>query len=283
MTQSTPSAMAGKITTQNYGGTTIHTYTSPEDSLLANTQIVETSAGLVIFDANLFTKYAAEIADYAQSLGSPVERIVLSHIHPDHWSGLGVLHERFPDAPIYAFPEVTEYIAANGQAILDSRNEFFHGAAATTPTLPTHELSEDATEIGGVTFIFEKVLEGEAEWGTVVKMPAQHVLMAFDTVASPKTHMFTVDGSFESWIGHLMDFQELPEQGYTTILVGHGQTTDFDVLDDNIAYLRSASAAHQASKTPEEFATRVKAEYPSYYTGSWVDFISLMLYGVINP
>lgn len=283
MTQSTPSAMAGKITTQNYSGTTIHTYASPEESVLVNTQIVETSAGLVVFDAGLFTKYAAEAADYVQGLGKPVERIVLSHIHPDHWSGLGVLHERFPDAPVYALSEVTAYIEANGQAMLDARNQAFGGALAKSPTLPTHVLVEGTTEIGGVSFIFEKVSEGEAHWGTVVKMPQQHVLLAFDMVAPPHTHLFTTDGHFESWIGHLEAFKRLPEQGYTVILVGHGQATDFDVLDDNIAYLRSAIAVHQASATPEEYATRLKDEFPSYYTGAWVDFSSLMLYGVINP
>lgn len=283
MTQSTQSSMAGKITTQNCSGVTIHTYTAPAESFLVTTQIVETSAGLVIFDASLFTKYAAEVADYAEALGRPVERIVLSHIHPDHWSGLGVLHERFTDAPIYAFPEVTEYIEANGQAMLDIRNQAFGGVLAKTPTMPTHVLAEGSAEIGGVTFVFEKVREGEAHWGTVVKMPQQHVLMAFDLVAAPNTHLFTAEGHFDAWISHLEDFKPLREQGYTTILVGHGQATDFDVLDGNISYLRSAIAAHQASKTPEEYARRVKDAYPSYYDGAWVDFSSLMLYGVINP
>lgn len=167
--------------------------------------------------------------------------------------------------------------------MLDVRNQAFGGVLAKSPTLPTHALVEGATEIGGVSFIFEKVREGEAHWGTVVKMPRQHVLFAFDMVAPENTHLFTADGHFEPWIGHLENFKPLRGQGYTTILVGHGQATDFDVLDSNIAYLRSAIAAHPASKTPEEFATRLKGEYPSYYDGAWVDFSSLMLYGVINP
>ncbi|MGP3685746.1 MBL fold metallo-hydrolase [Streptomyces sp. IBSNAI002] len=283
MTQSMQSSMAGKMTTQVYDGITIHTYTAPEDSVLVTTQIVETPAGLVIFDSGLFIEYSAEFADYAGSLGRPVERIVLSHIHPDHWSGLGVLHEHFPDAPIYAFREVTSYIETNGQTMLDTRNQVFGGRLAKTPTLPTHDLAEGATEIGGVTFVFEKVREGEAHWGTVVKMPEQHVLMAFDMVAAPNTHMFTAEGGFDAWIAHLEDFKPLREQGYTTILVGHGPATDFDVLDDLISYLRSAIAAHRSSKTPEEYADRVKDAYPSYYGGAWVDFSSLMLYGVINP
>ncbi len=40
----------------------------------------------------------------------------LSHMHPDHLSGLTVLHERFPNAPMYAFAEVTEYVNARETA-----------------------------------------------------------------------------------------------------------------------------------------------------------------------
>ncbi len=275
-------AMAGKVTTQNYGDVTLHTYVPPDDGFLVNTQIVETSAGLVIFDGNFFTQYSTEVADYVQGLGKPIERIVLSHMHPDHFSGLTVLHERFPNAPIYAFPEVTAYVKAYGQEILDARNQAFGGTVAKTPTVPAHVLVAGTAEIGGVSFVFEKVRNGEADWQTVVKLPKQHVLMAFDLVFPKNTHLFTVVNHFESWIGTLEGFKPLRDQGYTTIFVGHGQTTDFDALDGNIAYLRSAIAARKAAKTPEEYARRLKDEYPSYYGGPWVDFSSLMLYGVIK-
>ncbi|MGH8031767.1 MAG: MBL fold metallo-hydrolase [Luteimonas sp.] len=276
-------AIAGRVTTKQYGNVTLHTYVAPDDGLLANTQIVETPAGLVIFDSNFFLRYANEVADYVQQLGKPVERIVLSHAHPDHFAGLGVLHERFPQAPIYAFPEVTAFIRANGQAVLDSRNLIFNGGLATTPTLPTHVLNEGLTWIGGVPFVFEKVRDGETDWQTTVKLPMQRVLMAFDLVFPRDTHLFTVADHFVPWIARLELFKKLPAHGYDTILVGHGQTSGFDVLDGNIAYLRSAIAARLTSNTPEEYASRLKNEYPSYYGGAWVDFSSLALYGVINP
>jgi glyoxylase-like metal-dependent hydrolase (beta-lactamase superfamily II) len=39
--------------------------------------------------------YADEAADYANRLDKPVDRIIVSHGHPDHWSGLEVLTARF--------------------------------------------------------------------------------------------------------------------------------------------------------------------------------------------
>jgi glyoxylase-like metal-dependent hydrolase (beta-lactamase superfamily II) len=101
---------------------TIHSYNAPEEGLFVASQIVETADGLVIFDAVFHTSHAEALADYIAGLGKPVNRIVLSHIHPDHWSGLGVLHPRLPQAPLYALPEITAYIRKNSQLILDARH-----------------------------------------------------------------------------------------------------------------------------------------------------------------
>jgi glyoxylase-like metal-dependent hydrolase (beta-lactamase superfamily II) len=48
-------------------------------------------AAVVIFDGQLLLLYADDVASYMQTLGKPVDRIILSHAHTDHWSGLQVL------------------------------------------------------------------------------------------------------------------------------------------------------------------------------------------------
>src|SRR5690606_3891424 len=119
----TAQAKLGQVITKDYRGVTIHTYKSPKEGLYVTSQIGETDDGLVVFDAVFHTRHAEDLADYIAGLGKPVNRIVLSHIHPDHWSGLSVLHQRFPQAPIYALPEIIGYIKENGQKILDARNQ----------------------------------------------------------------------------------------------------------------------------------------------------------------
>jgi hypothetical protein len=46
---------------------------------------------------------------------------------------------------------------------------------------------------------------------------------------------------------------------------------------------RQQPGIHAANSSPETYAEALKAAYPSYYGGPWVDFSSLLLYGVINP
>lgn len=279
----TSSVTLGTVVTKDYRGVAIHTYKAPEEGLFVTSQIVETTDGLVVFDAVFHIKHAEELANYIAGLGKQVNRIVLSHIHPDHWSGLSVLHDRFPEAPIYALPEITAYIRENGQKILDARNAAFGPVVAKAPTLPDHDLAVGAATIGGVRFEFERQPDGESDWQTIVRLPDAGVVMVFDLVFPSEHHLFTVANHFDHWVEILQALKGDAAKGYDTLMVGHGNPAGFDVIDGNIAYLHKAKEIHAANSTAESYAEALKGAYPSYYGGGWVDFSSLLLYGIINP
>ena len=110
----------GAILVSQFGPVKIHSYLSPLDGFHVNTQMIEGPTAVVIFDGQLLLPYADEVASYVQTLGKPVERIILSHAHTDHWSGLQVLTERFPDARVFALDGIADQLRARGQARLDS-------------------------------------------------------------------------------------------------------------------------------------------------------------------
>src|ERR1019366_3478040 len=84
---SDPIIMVAKQT----GDVRIHTFVSSfAYSNIANaTHIIETKNQLVLVDGQFLVPYARAFRDYADSLGKPIERLYLSHRHPDHWFGLG--------------------------------------------------------------------------------------------------------------------------------------------------------------------------------------------------
>src|SRR5262245_63444789 len=123
----------GTVLVAELGDIKVHTYISPEDGLLTNTQIIEGPTKLIVFDGQFFLPYAEEAATYIDGLAKPVDRIVLSHIHLDHWSGLPVFAKRFPDAPICGLPGVSDYLRANGQRILDARRSAFGDKIPSRP------------------------------------------------------------------------------------------------------------------------------------------------------
>lgn len=269
----------GDVLVTRRGDVRIHTYVSPADGFLVNTQIVETLRSVVIFDAQLREAYAGEVAAYVARLNKPVSRIVVSHGHRDHWSGLGVLHQRFPDAPIYAHAKVRAGVASSLQAAAASGQ-----AAASAPVpAPTDDLADGDMTIDGVRFIVRSTPDAESDYQSYVLMPDQGVLMAFDTVFPANTHEFTVAAHFDHWIETLKAYKPLERQGYQVILTGHGRPTDFSAIPGNIRYLETAREAFAKANTAQDYAGRMKAAFPDYAEPGWIEFSSGLLYrGVVR-
>src|SRR3984893_1534130 len=130
----------GAILVSQFGPVKIHSYLSPLDGFHVNTQMIEGPTAIVIFDGQLLLPYAGEVASYVQTLGKPVDRIILSHAHTDHWAGLQVLTERFADARVFALDGVADPIRARGPARLDGLRRTYGDKAATKVTVPTGAL-----------------------------------------------------------------------------------------------------------------------------------------------
>src|SRR5882762_11788844 len=126
----------GHILVNQFGSVKIHSYLSPADGLQVNTQMIEGPNAVVIFDGQFLLPYAGEVASYVQMLGKPIDRIILSHAHTDHWGGLQVLTERFPDVRVFALDGVADQIRANGPARLDRLRRNYGDKAAAKVTVP---------------------------------------------------------------------------------------------------------------------------------------------------
>lgn len=72
--------MLGTINSLVRGEVTIHTYTSPESGLEANTHIVELPTQLLVIDTQYAVPFAAEAAAYAATLGKPITRVYVTYM-----------------------------------------------------------------------------------------------------------------------------------------------------------------------------------------------------------
>src|SRR5258705_8536824 len=190
----------GAILVTQFGPVKIHSYLSPADGLQVNTQMIEGPNAVVIFDGQLLLPYADEVASYVQTLGKPVDRIILSHAHTDHWSGLQVLTERFPDARVFALGGIADQLHARGQARLDSFRPIYGDRIATKVTVPTETITEGVQRIDGITYDFKRFVDAESDLQLPALLPEQKFLMAFALGFSPKEHVFTVLNHFDHWM-----------------------------------------------------------------------------------
>src|ERR1700736_5403871 len=223
----------GAILVRQFGPVKIHSYLSPADGFQVNTQMIEGPTAVVIFDGQLLLPYAEEVASYVQTLGKPVDRIILSHAHTDHWGGLQVLTERFPDARVFALDGVADQLRARGRARLDSLRRIYGDKIATKVTVPTETIAEGLQRIDGVTYDFKRFVDAESDLQLAALLPEQKVLMAFDLVFSPNQHAFTGANHFDHWMIVLESLKAL--QGYDTIIIGHDTPVGRSAIDSTMA------------------------------------------------
>jgi Metallo-beta-lactamase superfamily len=266
----------GAILVGHFGPVKIHSYLSPADGFQVNTQMIEGPTAIIIFDGQLLLPYADEVASYVQTLGKPVDRIILSHAHTDHWSGLQVLTERFPDARLFALDGIADQLRARGTARLDSLRRIYGDRIATKVTLPTETITEGRQRIDGITYDFKRFVDAESDLQLATLLPEQKVLMAFDLVFSPNQHAFTVVDHFDHWMIVLESLKAL--QGYDTITIGHDTPVHRSAIDSTISYVKRAKMIHAASADAKTYSESLKAAFPDRRQAAWVDFSAGLLY-----
>src|SRR6266404_7809214 len=266
----------GAILVSQFGPVKIHSYLSPADGSQVNTQMIEGPTAVVIFDGQLLLPYADEAASYVQTLGKPVDRIILSHAHTDHWSGLQVLTERFPDARVFALDGIADQLHVRGQARLDSFRPIYGDRIATKVTVPTETIAEGVQRIDGITYDFKRFVDAESDLQLAALLPEQKVLMAFDLVFSPNEHLFTGADHFDHWMTVLEQLKAL--QGYDTIAIGHDTPVNRSAIDSTITYVKRAREIHAASADAKTYNESLKAAFPDLQHAEWVDLSARLLY-----
>jgi glyoxylase-like metal-dependent hydrolase (beta-lactamase superfamily II) len=270
------SGRMGAILVSQFGPVKIHSYLSPSDGFHVNTQIIEGPTAVVIFDGQLLLPYADEVTSYVQTLGKPVDRIILSHAHTDHWGGLQVLTERFPDAHVFALDGIADQVRARGPARLDGLRRTYGDKVATKVTIPTEIITEGVQRIDGVTYDFKRFVDGESDLQLAALLPDQKVLMAFDLVFSPNQHPFTGANQFDHWMIVLESLKAL--QGYDTIIIGHDTPVGRSAIDSTITYVKRAKEIHAASANAKTYSENLRAAFPDLQQAGFADLSASYLY-----
>ena len=276
--------MQGTVRTLEFPGLTIHVYTPPDEGFLVNSTIFELADRLIVVDGQIFQRFAREVGDVIDGLGKPIDRFVLTHNHPDHFSGFEHLTRRFPGVQLAALPSVRDYLVRLGQQVLDVRRGLFGDEIATHLVVPDAVIVPGELMIGGVRFLFQEFADAESEHTLTITLPEHGVALVSDLVGGAGDHLFTVRPHFDGWTAVLERIRlDTARFGLTTLIVGHGAPVGPEALPANIAYLRAAKAAYDSSANAGDFVAAVAASLPGRGPDAWLSFSSQMLYGHIAP
>lgn len=227
----------GKVFYHRIARATLHTYVAPDN--LVTTHVIEGPKSLVVVDTQQQESYATEIRAYIDSLGKRIDRVILSHSHPDHTGGLRF--GLFDDAPIYALSDTADALEA--------------GVFGLPPISVENVIDPGKERINGIRFEFLQFDNAEDGAQLVIILPDLDAIIVQD-LAFNGDHLFlgnaVVDNSaLESWIEALHTLQATKRQNL--VLVGHGYPGEMGVLSDNINYLKTAIKVRARSENFDEF------------------------------
>ncbi|WP_086661537.1 MBL fold metallo-hydrolase [Lentzea kentuckyensis] len=255
--------MNGTITIIDKGAVRIHSYMAPDTSVNVTTQLIETPSRIIAVDAQFVLAYADEVVSYVEGLGKPLDRVIVTHAHPDHYNGVA----RF-GAPVHALAVVRDQIIARG----DSQDPT--GAIIPlTDVTPTVEIVPGAEIIDGVPFVFETLSGGEAPDQLVIKLPDHGVLVAQDLVYHD-IHLYLGNNDIAGWQRAVE--QLAGEPGYDTVLAGHGLPTGPEVYTELLAYL--ADARELLGDDGEAYKKAIVDRHPGYRGSFVIDIANRYLF-----
>lgn len=200
---------------------------------MSNSCYIDTKKSYVVIDSGSSYLYADAAYKAMQKIKPlPVELVINTHVHDDHWLGNG-------------------YFTQTGVMVLGS-DDFIHNAsidspsriqthispeayAMTVPTRPTQFISENKTLTIGDQEIQLRLMPKKAhsDKDLVVFLPKLKVLFAGDLVFNDRV-LSLRDGDINGWIEALDDLKTL---NATTIVGGHGFRTDEKAMDMTYDYL----------------------------------------------
>ncbi|MEM9456815.1 MAG: MBL fold metallo-hydrolase [Myxococcota bacterium] len=267
------------VRTYDYGSLRIHAYSNDEAHVNTGNYLIEGPTGIVIVDVSFQADVAQDLAAFADELGKPIERIILTHDHPDHW--LGITYDALANVPVHATQATIDSIAGPagdqffGLFTSGARNLF--GDPPPAKRAPDQALPEGEETIDGIRYEYTTWQDIEAADQVAIYLPDYDVWLAGDLVYH-EVHP-VVSPVFDAWRDALATM-EAASTSETLVLPGHGEPGTIETYEGLAQYLDEAEAAFADVPGPDSWSFTMLQRYPEFLNGPFlVPLSASILYG----
>jgi glyoxylase-like metal-dependent hydrolase (beta-lactamase superfamily II) len=186
-----------------------------------NAFIVEMEDSVVIVDTMLALSSARDLREKAESLGKPIEAVLMTHGHPDHYSGLKV----FEDISRLGSQGCLDFARREDEVKASTAKGYLGDDWPDVRAFPNKIIRDgDSFTFGGVEFTFYDLGPGESDsdgiW--VFKEDGRKHVFAGDLIAN-RCHCFFRDGHLEEW-NQILDRLSNDFGDPDIFYYGHGET-----------------------------------------------------------
>jgi len=243
-----------EVRTNNHGPNSLSTkvFFSDEKGFEVASVIVMGKKNAVLIDAQWTLSNAHRVIAEVAETGKNLETIYVTHAHPDHYFGLGVVAEAFPSAKILALASVAKTINSQFFGKLDHWETVIGPTNVCRKTVPIEPLSRNYIELEGQKIEVIPEIIGDLKFNSVVWIPSIKTLYGSDVLFN-QAHPFTCEVTAVERAQWIRDIEQLEKLGAQVVIPGHqkpGMPFDYSSYDFTKAYL--VATEEEVARTDSE-------------------------------
>jgi len=243
---------------------TLKVFTSSPEGFLVNSTLVSGVHDAVLIDAQFVLSDAKRLVTEIKATNKHLTTVYVTHFHPDHYFGFGVLKEAFPDAKLVALPETVKEIESTALAKVKQWQPMFKDNIPVKPIVPepiqgrTLQLEGQKLEIVGGQ-------QGDTPDSSYVYIPTLSAVVCGDIVFAG-VFPWTAESTAEQRKAWLKTLDGIVALNPKVVVPGHEGPSD-GTAPSSLAfmksYLKSYDEVLASSKTAADAESKLKAQYPN--------------------
>src|SRR6185369_15178032 len=227
-----------------------------------NSTLVYGNKDAILVDAQFVMSEAYRVAAMILESKKNLTTVYITHPHPDHYFGIAVLKQAFPNAKFVALPATIAAIRNGWEGRLKNWTpEFGFNLPTGGPILPD-ELQGNAINLEGEPLQIVGGVTGDGPNNSYVWIPSLRAVIAGDIVFSG-AH-FTPPKMPQDWLKTLDQIAALKP---VTVIPGHQSAHarhDASTIAFMKAYIKDYNQDLVSSKTAAEFRSKLTKKYPNF-------------------
>jgi len=212
------------ITRHGEGKLATKTYFADEAGFSVASVIVMGKKECVLLDCQWTKSNAHRVIAEILETGLELKAVFATHLHPDHYWGLGEIEKAFPNAKCYMLPDEVDKYDDQYQKKLDDWIDIIgEGNLCRTPCKNLLPLNDKYIELDGERIEVIDHIMGDLKWNSVVWIPSIKTLYGSDVIFN-KAHPFTCEVTSKQRLEWIAELEKLEKELQPEIVIpGHQQ------------------------------------------------------------